>query len=253
MKLAGTTFVRNAIQFDYNIIETITCLLECCDRVFVVDAGSDDGTTELIEAIDNPNLVLIKRTKEEWDAQQGTGQTKLCYFTDIAIEAAMSEGFEYHIYIQADEILHESSYPEIRKAIATGAEAFLTTRVNLWQDAYHQLNVPQERKPCSTEIIRLAKTIYRSHGDAESLAVPYAESYHLKGIEIWHYGFIRKKEVMKDKIINMQCNVFEMQDYDKKLNDCDVFDSTLWFNDDDLELINKPHPKIMKEWVKSRP
>lgn len=252
-KLAGAIFVRNGIQYDYCFMESINSLLQFCDRVFVVDAGSDDGTLEKIESISSLKLEIIARPKEEWEEQNGTGQAKLCYFTDIAIQAAQEAGYEYVYYQQADEITHEKSYDEIRKAIATGSEGFLIQRINLWGDPYHQLDVPQERKPCSTAIVRLAKTVYRSYGDAESLAVPLADSYFYNGIRMWHYGFVRKKEVMKDKIINMQCNVFEMADYDVKLNDCEVFDSTLWFNDSDLKIIETPHPKIMMEWIKTRP
>lgn len=46
MKIAGTTFIRNGETYDYCYLETIQCLLEFCDHVFVVDAGSGDGTLE---------------------------------------------------------------------------------------------------------------------------------------------------------------------------------------------------------------
>ena len=46
MKLAGTIFIRDGIKYDYCFKESIQCLLEFCDHVFVVDAGSTDGTIE---------------------------------------------------------------------------------------------------------------------------------------------------------------------------------------------------------------
>lgn len=251
-KLAGTTFIRNGVKYDYNFIETIQCLLECCDWVFVVAVDGEDETLEMIDTVSSPNLTVIKRPSAEWDAQTGTGQTKLCYFTDIAIQAAEEAGYEYHIYVQADEILHEKSYPEIRMAIETGAEGFLITRINLWQSPYLQLNVPHNRKPCSTEVVRLAKTQYRSYGDAESLAVPYADSYFLEGIRMYHTGFVRKREVMKAKIINMQEGVFEMGSHDKKLDECEVFNPKLWFDGEDLVPISEPLPKLIKKWAEER-
>jgi hypothetical protein len=58
---------------------------------------------------------------------------------------------------------------------------------------------------------------------------------------------------MKAKIINMQCGVFGMADYDQKLNDCDVFNPDLWFNPiNDLMPIVKPLPKIIEKWAKER-
>ena len=112
--------------------------------------------------------------------------------------------------------------------------------------------MPQERKPCSTEIIRLARTHYRSYGDAESLAVDNSNTAYMNGIVIWHYGFVRKKEVMKDKIINMQCRVFDMEHYDNKLDQSEVFNSELWFKGDDLKPIKEPHPAIIQKWILGR-
>ena len=252
-QLAGTLFIFCGNKFDYNYKEAIQCLLEFCDYV-IVAAGGDDNTYRDVSFIGSRNyykMKVIHITQEHWDSQHG--QEKLNYFTNVCIEEAERMGYEYQFNLQADECLVEKSYPEILKAMSTGAEGFLVKRINLWQDCYHQLDVPQERKPCSTAIVRLAKTNYRSYSDAESVAVPYADSYFYEGIKMFHYGFVRKKEVMKAKIINMQCNVFEMADHDAKLNDCEVFDSTLWFKDEDLKIIESPHPKIMNEWIKTRP
>lgn len=250
-KLAGVIFYYNAEMFDYCYIEAVNCLLECTDYVFIV-AGGTDNTYEktLNEFKDNEHVTIIYLSNALWDLQ--TGKEKLNYFTNIGIEAAHREGYEYVFQLQADEILHEKSYPEIRKAIETNEEGYMCTRINLWHSPYLQLDVPQERKPCSTSIIRLTRTCYRSVDDAENIEVPLCETYFESGIHIWHYGFVRKKEVMKAKIINMQENVFGM-DHDKKLDGSDTFDSTLWFSGDDLKIIDYPHPKIMQEWIKTRP
>jgi len=252
MKLAGTTFIRNGVQYDYSFKETILSLLECCDHVFVVEAGSDDGTAEILNTLPSENLTIITRTKQEWDGQKGTGYAKLCYFTDIAIQAAREAGYEYHLYVQCDEIIHEKSYPFIREAISMDAPGYMIKRVNLWASPYYKLDVPVERLPCSTDIIRLAKTDYKAHGDAESLAVPFADISYLNQIRIYHNGFVRKREVMINKIKNMQQGVFEMIDYDKKLDQCEMFDPYLWFSKEDLKLIDEPLPKLMQEWARER-
>ena len=248
-KLAGTLFVCNGIKYDYCFMEAIQCLLDFCDHVFVCDAGSTDGTKDMLLSINSPKITLIFRN--DWDDY--VGQEKLNFFTNIAIKRAEKEGYEYQFNLQADEIVHERSYAEIRKAIETGCEAYMCRRINLWEDCYHQLVVPLNRMPCSTSIIRLAKTYCRSVGDAESLGTSLVDTYYENSIAIWHYGFVRKKEVMKSKIINMQCDVFGMEHYDQKLNDCEVFNPKLWFDGDDLAIVDSPHPKIMKEWIKDRP
>jgi glycosyltransferase involved in cell wall biosynthesis len=252
VKLAGTTFIRNGETYDYCYMETIACLLEFCDHVFVVDAGSDDGTCEKIEAINSPNLTLIKRSKEEWDLQKGKGKTKLCYFTDMALYAAHEAGYDYSFYLQCDEILHERSYNSVREAIKSNIAGYLCKRINLWDSPYTQLKVPQNRMPCSPEVVRLTQAEYRSYGDAESIAVPILDKNWVEQICIYHMGFVRKREVMKDKVINMQENVFELGHHDPKLDLDTIFQPKFWFIEDELELIEEPLPQIIKKWAIER-
>ncbi len=252
-KLAGTLFVYNGNSQDYCYLESIRSLLQLCEHTFVVDAGSNDGTVDVIwdSFGTNKEFTFIKLDSAEWDKQKG--KEKLNYFTNIAIRAAQEEGYEYQFNLQADEILHEKSYPEIMKAINTGEEGFMTKRINLWKTPFQQLNVPHDRLPCSTEIVRLSKTNYRSYGDAESIAVDNVNFDYIDKIDIWHYGFVRNRNIMKGKVIHMQEQVFGI-DHDKKLDGLDYFDPDRWFNPEtELKLIDYPHPYIMKEWIKTRP
>lgn len=249
-KLAGTLFVRNGIQYDYCFMESINCLLEFCDYVVVVDAGSDDGTLEKIQIIDSPILKVISLPKSDWDGQQG--KEKLNYFTNVAIQEIDRMGFQYNFNLQADEIVHENSYDAIRRAIQNDSEGYLCKRVNLWKSPYLQLDVPQHRKPCSDVVLRLAKSNYRSYGDAESINAP-AEYGFIEQIKIYHMGFVRKREIMKSKIINMQCGVFGMENYDGKLDKEELFNPDLWFNpEEDLIPISEPLPKIIENWAFER-
>jgi hypothetical protein len=248
-KLCGTLFVFCGNKFDYCYKEAIKCLLEFCDHV-IVAAGGDDNTYEDILPMVCENLALIKITQEQWDEQHG--REKLNHFTNICIREAERLGFQWNFNLQADEIVHEKSYLEIRKAIQNDREGFMCRRINLWKSPYLKLDVPQERKPCSTSIIRLCKSQYRSVDDAENIAVPLVELYYEAGIKIYHMGFVRKREVMKGKIINMQVGVFEMADYDNKLKDTEVFNPDLWFGEDDLKPIDEPLPKLIQQWAKER-
>lgn len=252
-QLAGTMFVRNGIQYDYCFMEAIESLLNFCDAVYVVDAGSDDGTTELLSSITHINFFLIKRTKEEWDAQKGTGQKKLCYFTDIAIDAAEKNGYEYSFYCQADEVVHENSYENIRELCNFGAEGYMINRKNLWGSPYYELNVSPDRLPCGEHITRLAKTKYRSIGDAETIGVPYENTFISNGVNLYHMGFVRDRTVMKERSINMQENVFELGHHDHKLDVSDIFVPEMWFDPKkDIKLISVPLPKTIKAWAAKR-
>jgi hypothetical protein len=247
-RLAGTLFIYNGESQDYCYLESIRCLQEFCDHVFVVDAGSLDGTVSELNKIKDDNTTIVTLFHSEWLKQYG--KKKLNYFTNISIKEAQDADYEYQFNLQADEIVHEKSYDAIRRAIETGQEAFMCSRINLWQSPYMRLDVPQERKPCSTSIIRLAKTNYRSVDDAENLEAP-ANFDFLNDIIIYHMGFVRKRDVMKKKIIHIQEQIFGT-DHDKKLDGSDIFIPERWFEKEDLKPIDEPLPKIIQQWAKER-
>lgn len=247
MILGGTLFVYNGISQDYCFKEAIECLRDLCDVVVILDAGSTDGTQEVLKEI-TPDCTLILMNGEEWAMQNG--REKLNYFTNLAIDRLPI--VDYHFNLQADEIIHEDSFPHIRKAMETGADGFLTRRHNLWMDPYHQLNVVQSRKPCSTEIIRLAKPSHLSVGDGESLeCAPYNLDF-LDKIEIFHMGYVRDPHIMKKKVIHMQEEVFQMGQHDKKLDLSDKFEPMDYFNETDIIPIRKPLPKYVQAWAEKR-
>lgn len=246
MTLGGVLFIRNGIQYDYCFQEAIICLQALCDKVVILDAGSDDGTAEIVKSHEDQNTMVVCLDKSEWDKQHG--REKLAYFQNLALSFLDTD---YYFLLQADEIVHEDYFPVIRRAIETNKEAFSVHRINLWRDCNSYLSVGINRQPCNTSPIRLAKTKYKSIGDGESIDAnaEYSFDYYIK---MYHYGFVRKKEVMKDKVINMQEAVFGI-DHDPKLDQSDVFDWRLWFSEDDLMPISGTHPRFIKHWILDRP
>lgn len=256
MKLGGATFAWNAIKQDYNIIETLECLYELCDEVSV-SFGGDDGTGLLIhewireKRWDSKVIHAVYISKEEWDSQ--VGREKLSYFSNIAIDMLSTD---WNFYLQADEIIHEDSFPFIRSAInQPNVDAYMVRRLNLWRDPYHVLEVPQDRKPVSTEVFRLAKSHFRCVDDAESLGVSGNVGVFgdIDNIQIWHMGFIRDRKKHLEKIRHMQTEVFLWGDYDEKAKNCDQFEPDRWFDPDkDLVKIPKPLPKFIQQWCNYR-
>lgn len=244
--LGGVLFIYNGLSQDYCFMEAIQCLKELCDQVQVVDAGSTDGTQDELRKVAGGNCSILYLDGTEWKEQQG--REKLNYFQNKAKELLTTD---YYVVLQGDEIIHENSFPAIRSAIETGKEGFLCRRYNFWRDPFTVLNVEQGRKPCSTEIIRVAKRQYNSVGDGESIEChPYSSEF-LDKIEFFHFGFVRDPYVMKKKVIHIQEEVF-LTPHDRRLDHSDKFEWDDYFEEVDLKPLHKSLPKFIQRWAAER-
>ena len=79
MKVTGFTFIRNAIKYDYPVVEAITSILPICDDFVVAVGNSDDGTLALIQSI-HPTKIRIVETI--WDDTKREGGKVLALETD---------------------------------------------------------------------------------------------------------------------------------------------------------------------------
>lgn len=111
MKVSGFTIIRNGVEFEYPFIESIKSVLPLCDEMIVAVGNSTDNTLEMVKAIDSPKIRIIQTV---WDDTLREGGRVLAVETDKA-KAAISKDSDWGIYIQADEVLHEQDYPEIRR------------------------------------------------------------------------------------------------------------------------------------------
>jgi hypothetical protein len=255
LTLGGATFVWRGNDQDYNFKETIDCLLDLCDQVSIAAGGTDGTWEDVVDHLSNHPMAhkatLWYIQEDDWNSQHG--REKLSYFSNIAIDRLATD---YVLYCQCDEVVHEDSEPYIRAAIETGHEAFWCQRLNLWKSPSLMLNVPQERKPCSTEVARLAKRNYRCIDDAESLGVNREDCYvmgDIANIQIFHMGFIRDPVKHLEKIRHVQVEVFQFADYDEKAKNCDRLEPDRWFNPEvDLAPIPRPLPKYIQQWCRDR-
>lgn len=254
--LGGSMFIRNAIQFDYCVTEALASLCELCDKVVIVDASSTDGTLEkLIEfQKSHSNLKIVPgatwECHEKWDRLRILADTAKSYLKT-----------DWHFMLQADEVIHESSFKAIRKAIKSEKyDSYMVRRMNLWGDLNHYLryDLPQEHKPVSDSVVRLAKIDAIAFGDAESLQVNPSRCADLvNDILIVHYGFVRRDANMIDKTISMQSwfwgpgsqpdqRVVEMAKKGTR------FEWEVMKTKEMLARIPMEHPKFAKAWAEER-
>ena len=110
MKVVGFTFIRNALTYDYPVLESINSLLPLCDEVVVAVGRSADDTLGLIRSIDSPKIRIIET---EWDDTLREGGRVLAQETDKALAAVPTDA-DWAIYLQADEVMHEADYEVIQ-------------------------------------------------------------------------------------------------------------------------------------------
>lgn len=107
MRVSGFTFVRNAVELYYPVVESITSILPICDEFVVAAGDSTDGTTELIRAINDPKIKIIETV---WDKTQFVHGATNAQQTNIALDACSGD---WAFYLQADEVVHEDDLDKI--------------------------------------------------------------------------------------------------------------------------------------------
>ena len=98
--LSGFTIVRNAIKLDFPIVPAIQSVLAVCDEVVVNVGRSEDDTRGLVASIKDPRVRILD---SEWDFTKKNEM--LSIETLKAMHACRGT---WGIYIQADEVLHET-------------------------------------------------------------------------------------------------------------------------------------------------
>ncbi|HOY49112.1 MAG TPA: glycosyltransferase family 2 protein [Flavobacteriales bacterium] len=108
MKVSGFTFIRNAVKFDYPVVEAITSVLPMVDEFIVMAGNSEDSTNELIASIPSDKIKIFHSV---WDDSLRSGGRVLALETDKAMEHISADS-DWAFYIQADEVVHETFHAQ---------------------------------------------------------------------------------------------------------------------------------------------
>src|SRR5436309_528664 len=195
--LSGFTIVRNGITLDFPIVPAIRSVLEVCDEVVVNVGRSDDGTRDVVAAIADPRVRILD---SEWDFTKKNEM--LSIETLKAMHACQGD---WGIYIQADEVLHE-----------TGAR-LLKERVGEWDrdERVEGLLVDYRHFYAGFELVATSRRWYRREVRAIRLRRdirPYqgAQGFRVgpgyrkirarpTGAEMFHYGWARPARAIREK------------------------------------------------------
>lgn len=248
MKVYGFTFIRNAIQFDYPIVEAIKSILPVCDKVIVAVGNSEDGTLDLIKGID-PEKIIIEETI--WDDSLREGGRVLAAETDKAL-ALVPDNVDWAFYIQGDEVVHEKYLPEIKAQMETYKDQKnvdgLLFHYEHFFGSYDYVGASTNWYKREIRIIKPNRKIH-SYGDAQGFRKADNQKLNVIPINayIYHYGWIREPKAQQKKLESFHRLWHDEKWIDENLAKAENFDYEA--NMTELRLFQGTHPEIMKERI----
>ncbi len=250
MKVAGFTIIKNAIIYDYPIVEAINSILPICDEVYVALGKSDDETEALIKAI-NPEKIKILKTL--WDENLKQGGQVLAVETNKAFQA-IPIYYDWCFYIQGDEAVHEKYLPVINQAMLhfksnKKVDGLLFKYLHFY-GSYDYIGNSSGWYNNEIRIIKNNKNIY-SYKDAQGFRKNNNKKLSVKPIEayIYHYGWVKNPKAMQRKQEELNKLWHDDNWIDKNVLKAEEFD---YSQIDSLMKFTSSHPKVMLQRIANK-
>lgn len=200
--LSGFTIVRNAIKLDYPIAPAIRSILDVCDEVVVNVGRSDDATRDVVAGIADPRVRILDSM---WDFSRGS--MTLSHETNRAMAACRGT---WGVYIQADEVLHETGAALVRDTVRAcdddpRVEGLLVDYLHFYGD-FTTIATDRHWYRREVRVVRLGRDI-RSYRDAQGFRVGPTERRvraRPTGARMFHYGWARPPHSLRDKRVASQ-------------------------------------------------
>jgi glycosyltransferase involved in cell wall biosynthesis len=246
MRIVGFTIVRNAIKYDYPIVESIQSILPIVDEYVVAVGHSDDETKELIRSIGSPKIRIVDSI---WDDRLREGGKVLAVETNKAFDAITDA--DWCFYLQGDEVIHEKYHGTIKascqKYLDNKQVEGLLFKYEHFYGSYDYIGDSRTWYRNEIRIIRNNKQI-RSYRDAQGFRIN-DRKLNVKPIDayVYHYGWVKDPRFQQAKQENfhkmwhddqwVKNNVAEANDYDYAMIDS-------------LQQFKGTHPAVMAKRLK---
>jgi hypothetical protein len=250
MKVTGFTFVRNAVKYDYPVVESITSVLPVCNDFVVAVGKSDDNTLDLIKSIDDKRIRIIETV---WDDCLREGGRVLAKETDKALKEVPADS-DWGFYIQGDEVVHEKYLDTIRNEMLKWKDSRyvdgLLFKYLHFYGSYDYIGESYRWYRREIRIIRPGKNIY-SYRDAQGFRKNNNKKLKVKLIDafIYHYGWVKEPRAMQGKQQTFHKYWHNDEWIEQNVAKADEFD---YSNIDALSLFKDSHPKAMEERIKNK-
>jgi hypothetical protein len=249
MKVAGFTIIRNAIKYDYPVIEAIQSILEICDVFYVGVGNSEDATRQLIESIASEKIIIIDTV---WNDALREGGKVLADETNKVFDLIPQE-YNWCFYIQSDECVHEQDLLKIKKCMLDNLNKLevdgLLFEYKHFYGHYKYIGIGRRWYKNEIRIIRNNKKI-RSYKDAQGFRLVDGKKLNVKNTFafIFHYGWVKPPKAQQAKQ-NSFHKMWHNDDWVKNnVLQTEEFD---YSNIDLLKEYKDTHPKIFENRIRN--
>jgi hypothetical protein len=252
MKVSGFSFIKNALIYDFPIVEAIKSILPICDEFIVAVGESDDDTLGLIAQI-APGKVKIVET--QWDESLREGGRVLALETDKAF-AQISAESDWAFYIQGDELVHEKYLDTVYDGMLKFKEdkridGLLFNYLHFY-GSFDYVGASSKWYKHEIRVVRNDKSIY-SYRDAQGFRKGNNEKLRVKPIDayVYHYGWVKEPETMQIKLENNSKYWHDDQWIDENIRtegNSYAYDRHVR----ELKLFSEEHPQLMKERIEAK-
>ncbi len=248
MFVSGFTFVRNAIKFDYPVVEAILSVLPLCDEFVVAVGNSEDATRELIESIDSPKIRIIDTI---WDDSLREGGKVLADETNKAFRE-LNPDADWCFYIQGDEVMHEKYLETVKQAMIQHKDDpkadGLLFHYKHFYGSYDYVGESPRWYRHEVRVVRRNPEIY-SFGDAQGFRKGDKKLLSVKKVNafIYHYGWVKPPHAMQLKQETFHKLWHDDQWMEKNVAKAEEFD---YSNISLLGQFTETHPGVMLQRIK---
>ena len=246
MKVSGFSFIRNALKYDYPIVEAITSILPLCDEFVLALGNSDDETEDLIASINSPKIKIIKTV---WDESLRVGGKVLADETNKAFDA-ISYSSDWAFYIQGDEVVHEKYHEEIKnKMLLYKDDMDVEGLLFNYQHFYGSYDYVGDSRRWYNKEVRIVRNIksIRSYKDAMGFRID-GKKLNVKPLDafIYHYGWVKPPQFQQAKQKYFHSLWHDEKIVEKMVSNEDKFD---YSKIDSLAIFKGTHPAVMQKRI----
>lgn len=244
VKLYGFAIIRNGVKYDYPFVESLKCLNNLCEEVYVAAGDSEDNTNEVLN-----DLGFLNIENTVWDpALLKAGGVILSQQTNLILNKLRKDKKDvkhaWGLYLQCDEVLHQRQFKklltDIWHAEEHGYDAISLRYFHFWQ-SHNKIAINKKWYPEEIRVVKLDSKV-ESWGDAQSFR--NCENVYQSDVTVYHYGHIRDEEKYKVK----KKEFLELYHTEDKI---DKYRKREKRFDDQTEVLDffGPQPAIMKERI----